>query len=80
MDAQIPNHQNAQAAGGLKQVSAQTFAAKFQSKGEIYRFLTLDVKAYLPPFQTITVYFMKDLISAQKKVRYKFSSISIQIS
>jgi hypothetical protein len=29
--------------------------------------LTVDVKAYLPPIQTVTVYFMKDLVTGVRK-------------
>jgi len=42
-------------------------AAKFRSKKEIYFFLTLDVKAYLPHHTTVTIYFLKDLIAGTKK-------------
>lgn len=60
-------------------VNAAAFAAKFRSKrgkchhitdlvnAEIFTFLTVDVKAYLPPIQTVTVYFMKDLVTGVRK-------------
>ena len=34
---------------------------------ELFTFLTVDVKAYLPAMHTLTVYFMKDLIEGKKK-------------
>ena len=34
---------------------------------EIFTFLTVDVKAYLPAMHTVTIYFLKDLITGQKK-------------
>lgn len=33
----------------------------------MFTFLTVDVKAYVPPMQTVTVYFLKDLITGAKK-------------
>ena len=50
-------------------VSAKTFAAKFKSKREVYNMLTVDAKAYLPKYETITIYFLKDLISGTKKCK-----------
>jgi len=30
--------------------------------------LTVDVRAYLPPYECVTIYHLKDLISGAKKV------------
>ena len=61
-------------------VTTAAFAAKFRSKRgkyapivtliltEIFTFLTVDVKAYLPALHTVTIYFLKDLISGRKKI------------
>jgi len=51
-------------------MAAKTFSAKFRSKKEVWNFLTIEVGAYLPPFENITVYHMKDLLSGSKKVSY----------
>ena len=51
------------------QVSAKQFAAKYNSKYEIYRFLTVDCHYYLSPYNTVSIYFLKDLISGSKKRR-----------
>ena len=48
-------------------VTATSFAAKFKSKREVYFFLTVDVKAYLPPFENTSIYWLKDIISGEKK-------------
>ena len=48
------------------QITATAFAAKFKSKRECYTFLTLDVKAYLPEYKNVTIYFLKDLVSGAK--------------
>ena len=37
------------------QITAAQLAAKFKSKKEIYFFLTLDAKAYLPHHTTVTI-------------------------
>ena len=60
--SQIPNDSD-------RAVTVATFAAKFRSKREIYQFLTLDVRAYLPPVHTVTVYYLKDIVSGSKKCK-----------
>ena len=62
MDAQINNNLQAR-----QQISAIEFASKYKSKREVYNFLTLEVQAYLPNYDTITIYFLKDLIYGKKK-------------
>lgn len=52
-------------------ISAQAFAAKFKSKREIYTLLTVEAKAYLPNYDSITIYFLKDLICGKKKSKFK---------
>ena len=36
-------------------ITSAAFAAKFKSKYEIYNFLTIEVKAYMPPYENITI-------------------------
>ena len=50
-------------------ISAAEFSAKFRSKKECYFFLTVTVKAYLPGYETVTIYFLKDLMSGAKKCK-----------
>lgn len=50
-------------------VSAAAFGAKFRSKRECYNFLTVECKFYLPPYDTLTIYFLKDLVTGAKKGR-----------
>ena len=57
------NQEGNQQARGKQQVTATAFAAKYKSKREIFNFLTMDVKAYLPSYDTISIYFLKDLVS-----------------
>ena len=43
-------------------VNVASFAAKFRNKREIFTFLTVDAEVYMPPFETVTVYYLKDII------------------
>ncbi len=65
MDQQI--NQNLRA---RQQETATAFASKYKSKREVYNFLAVDVKAYLPAYDTITIYFLKDLVSGAKKSKW----------
>jgi len=56
--------------GGPVKVSAAEVKAKFRSKKEIYFFLTVHVNAYLPGCDTITLYFLRDLLSGKAKCKY----------
>ena len=56
---QASNHQN---------MTVSNFGAKFGTKGEVYRFLTVEAKVYLPDFRTVTIWHMKDLASGDKTV------------
>ena len=49
-------------------MAAKTFAAKFRSKREVWNFLAVDVGAYLPPYENVTIYHMKDLVTGVKSV------------
>lgn len=49
-------------------MAAKTFAAKFRSKREVWNFLAVDVGAYLPPYENVTIYHMKDLVTGVKNV------------
>ena len=55
MDAQ-PNQQPQQVT-----VSQKLFGAKFSTKGEVYRFLATEAMVYLPPYQTVTIWHLKEL-------------------
>ena len=53
-------------------ILAAELAAKACSKTEMYRFLTTDGNAYLPPRRCITTYFMGDLFTGKKKGKCQF--------
>ena len=50
------------------QISVSEFAAKFNSKREVYRFLASDVKAYLPDVHTVTAWHLRDLAASKKMI------------
>ena len=64
------NLSNAQAINpfGTAEVLASSFAAKFGTKGEIYRFLTTEALLYLPAYAQVTIWHMKDIAATTKKV------------
>ena len=53
-------------------VTPSEFGAKFKSKGEVYYFLTVEVGAYLPPKDAISIYFLKDLITGKRQCKSFF--------
>lgn len=53
-------------------ITTAEFAAKFKSKKEVYYFLVVDVQAFLPSYQTVTIYFLKDLVNGTKKCKSIF--------
>jgi hypothetical protein len=56
-----------------QKVSAKEFSAKFNSKYECYYFLSVECKAYLPPMDNVTIYWLKQLISGER-VRHVHTS------
>ena len=50
-------------------VNVNEFASKFRSKREVFNFLTIDVKAYLPSYDTVTIYFLRDIVRGEKKCK-----------
>ena len=62
-----------------EKVSSKEFAAKYKSKRETYNFLACDVGVYLPPYDNITIYFLKELMSGKKKMIHVTNHASIHI-
>ena len=63
-----------QKSDGPVKISAKEFAAKYKSKYEVYRFLTVDAQCYLSPYNTVSIYFLKDLVAGKKKCKSHFLS------
>ena len=59
-----------------EKVNVQSFQAKYKSKRECYNFLAVDVGVYLPAYETVTIYFLKDIISGTKKCKCRFNILS----
>jgi hypothetical protein len=49
-------------------VTAAEFNAKFRSKKEVFRLLSFEVGAYLPPYDAVTVWHLRDLASGKRKL------------
>ena len=49
-------------------MSSKEFSAKYKSKREIYNFLATDVGVFLPPYDNVTIYFLKELMNGKKKM------------
>ena len=63
------------------QISSASFAAKYRSKREIYNFLSKysqhtrnllffiasECKKYLPPLESCTIFWLKDIVAGQKR-------------
>ena len=52
------------------QVLAKEIGAKYSTKYEIYKFLNEKCGIYLPAHRTVTIYFLKDVMSGKKKSNY----------
>ena len=59
----------------LLSYDAAAFGSKYQSKREVYRFLTLDCGVYLPSYETVTVFHMRDIV-AGKRTRIKEKEVN----
>ena len=49
-------------------VNAASFGAKFSSKREVYRFLVTEAGVYLPTYETVTVFHMRDLVAGRRRM------------
>jgi len=48
-------------------VNANSFGAKYQSKREVYRFLSHDCGAYVSSYESMTIFHLRDLIAGRRK-------------
>ena len=63
-----PNAPNNPGPAPMTKISFKEFAAKYSSKREIYNFLAADAGVYLPPYDNVTIYFLKDMMAGKKKM------------
>ena len=52
-----------------KKVSVQEIAAKFESKHEIYHFLTTELSMYLPKYKQTSIYWMREIVAGKRKCK-----------
>ena len=64
MDGQ--QQQNINQAPQKVYVNAAAFGAKAQSKREVYRFVASECGAYVPPYNTVTIWHIKELASGAR--------------
>ena len=50
------------------QINAASFGAKYSSKREIYRFLTSEARIYLPSYETVTIFHLRDLVAGRRRM------------
>ena len=48
-------------------IDANAFAAKYSSKGEVYKFLTHDCAKYLPDYECVTIFHMRDIVAGRRR-------------
>ena len=53
-------------------ITTKEFAAKFRSKTEVYKFITIDVNAYMAPPECVNIYFLKAIVLGGKKCKVLF--------
>ena len=63
---------NAQALQRVK-ITAAEFKAKANSKAEVFRILATDVGVFLPSYENVTIYHLKDTLKG--KIKCKSSTI-----
>ena len=49
-------------------INAASFGAKYASKREIYRFLTSEAHIYLPTYETVTIFHMRDIVAGRRRM------------
>ena len=67
-------HHNREGAPGNITVNAESFGAKYQTKREIWRFLSYECGVYLSSYDTMTIFHLKDL-AANRRRRIKCTEV-----
>ena len=62
---------------GHVRISAAEWQSKYKSKKENFEFLTVNCKAWLSSYDTVTIYFCKDLIKGTKSCKCTSASHDI---
>ncbi len=56
-----------QAPNQTQVVTSNEFNSKFSSKKEVFRFLAFDCGIYLPSYDAVTVWHLRDIASGKRK-------------
>jgi hypothetical protein len=51
-----------------QKIFVQAFQAKFSNKKEVFRFLSQDCKVYLPHVDSISIWFMRDIVQGKRNL------------
>ena len=54
----------------IVKIDQKIFSAKYSTKGEVYRFLATEAMVYLPSYDTVTIWHLKELANGTKKVSW----------
>ena len=54
---------------GTTKIPAASIAARFASKKELFNFLSVEVGAYLCSHEVLTIYFLKQLVSGERRCK-----------
>ena len=49
-------------------INAASFGAKYASKREVYRFLTSEARVFLPNYESVTIFHMRDIVAGKRKM------------
>ena len=49
-------------------MTAAAFSAKYQGKKEVWRFVASDCGAYLPDYESVTIWHLRDLAAGKRKI------------
>ena len=52
----------------MVKIAPQAFASKYKSKKEIWRFMGSEASVYLPAYETVTIFHMRDLVSGRRRM------------
>ena len=63
--------------GNVQQITAAQFGSRFKSKKEVFGFLTVELKAYLPSFHTVSIYFLKHIACGFRNRKFIIVSFDV---
>ena len=75
VDSDIKDESKRKPVGSKVKVSVKEASSKMQTKQEIYNFLIYDCGRYLCDSDSLTTYFMKDIITGKRKGMFSMFSV-----